>query len=127
MEDLFVDLHTAEGIMQEAGYNYGHDEAQRGYYLVILAQHGVTQAQFDSSLVWYIANPTIFNKIYPKVIERLQTQYDTYAAWMETHTSSPKKSVDEWMNECQNGYNKGLWEKKNKKSTQKFAYVKKML
>jgi len=79
MEDILVDLHTSEGVLQVAGYNYGHDEAYRGYCLTILKQHGITQAQFDSSLVWYTAHPTIFDKIYPKVIDRLQAQHDAYA------------------------------------------------
>ncbi|MCQ2311219.1 MAG: DUF4296 domain-containing protein [Paludibacteraceae bacterium] len=83
MEDLFVDLHTADGILQEAGYNYGHDEALRGYYEAVLEEHGVTQAQFDSSLVWYTANPTIFDKIYPKVINRLQEQLDRFNSGKE--------------------------------------------
>ncbi|MCQ2311526.1 MAG: DUF4296 domain-containing protein [Paludibacteraceae bacterium] len=78
MEDIFVDLHTADGVLQELGYNYGHDEELRGYYQSVLRQHGTTQAQFDSSLVWYTAHPAIFDKIYPKVLERLQQQVDNY-------------------------------------------------
>jgi len=127
MENILVDLHTAEGVMQVAGYNYGHDEDVRGYYLVILEEHGTTQAQFDSSLVWYTAHPTIIDKLYPKVIERLQEQYDTYAALIEKQGEGPRKSMEEWLNWCQKGYDKGSWEKKIEKNAQKFVYVEKML
>ena len=36
----------------------------------------MTQSQFDSSLVWFTDNPQIFNKIYPKVVSRLQADMD---------------------------------------------------
>ena len=72
MEDLFVDLHRAEGIIYVKGYKNGHDSVVRLTYDSILAAHGVTRAQFDSSLVWYTDNPMLFNKIYPHVMERLE-------------------------------------------------------
>ena len=76
MRDLLYDLHRVDGAMQVAGYNYGHNEELASYYQSVLNKHGVTQAQFDSSLVWYTDNPQIFNKIYPNVIERLQADFD---------------------------------------------------
>jgi len=127
MEDILVDLHTAEGILQEAGYNYGHDEALRGYFLVVLQEHGTTQAQFDSSLVWYTANPTIFDKIYPHVIERLQKQYDTYSDLLESINKGTNMDIDDWLYRCQYGIDKGLWKKNFEKNTKKFVYIKKML
>ena len=74
MEDIFVDLHTAEGMIEISGLNYGQDERLKGYFQSVLDKHGITQAQFDSSLVWYTSNPVIFEKIYPKVVERLEKQ-----------------------------------------------------
>ena len=76
MRALLYDLHRVDGAMQVAGYNYGHNEELASYYQSVLNKHGVTQAQFDSSLVWYTDNPQIFNKIYPNVIERLQADFD---------------------------------------------------
>ena len=76
MRDLLYDLHRVDGAMQVAGYNYGHNEELASYYQSVLNKHGVTQAQFDSSLVWYTDNPQIFNKMYPNVIERLQADFD---------------------------------------------------
>lgn len=79
MEDVLVDIHAAEGVLEEAGLAYGHDEAQRAYYNVVLRKHHITQEQFDSSLVWYTAHPQVFDKIYPKVQDRLtarMTEFD---------------------------------------------------
>ena len=76
MRDVLYDLHRVDGAIQVAGYNYSHDQEVAGYYKNVLDKHGITQAQFDSSLVWYTDNPQIFNKIYPKVLERLEADFD---------------------------------------------------
>lgn len=76
MRDVLYDLHRADGAIQVVGYNYGHNQELASYYQSVLDRHGITQAQFDSSLVWFTDNPQIFNKIYPKVITRLQADLD---------------------------------------------------
>ena len=76
MRDVLYDLHRVDGALQVAGYNYGHNQELAAYYKAVLDEHGVTQAEFDSSLVWFTDNPQIFNKIYPKVIARLQEDVD---------------------------------------------------
>lgn len=80
MEDVFVDLHMAEGMIEISGLNYGQDERLKGYFQSVLDKHGITQAQFDSSLVWYTSNPVIFEKIYPNVVERLEKQAEAAKA-----------------------------------------------
>ena len=76
MREVLYDLHRADGAIQVAGYNYSHDKEVAGYYKNVLDDHGITQAQFDSSLVWYTDNPQIFNKIYPKVLARLEADFE---------------------------------------------------
>lgn len=76
MVDVLVDLHRAEGTLQVAGYNYGHDEDVKVYYAMVLDKHGITQAQFDSSVVWYTEHPSYFQSVYPKVLSRLEEEYD---------------------------------------------------
>lgn len=76
MEHVLVELHRADGILQQAGYSYGHDEEVMQYYQVVLARNGITQAQFDSSLVWYTDHPAYFSRVYPRVLRDLQKIYD---------------------------------------------------
>ncbi len=76
MRDILYELHRADGAIQAAGYNYSHDQEVAGYYKNILDKYGITQAEFDSSLVWYTDNPQIFNKIYPQVMERLDADFE---------------------------------------------------
>lgn len=68
---VLYDLHRADGILQTKGLNYGHDDEVAFYYASVLEKHHVTQAQFDSSLVWYTDNPKRFSRIYPVVISKL--------------------------------------------------------
>lgn len=76
MTEVLVDIHTAEGVLQVAGYNYGHDNEVKAFYATILDRHGITQAQFDSSIVWYTDHPQYFQRVYPKVLKQLQQQHD---------------------------------------------------
>ena len=72
MRSLLYDLHRTDALLQVSGKHYESDEVRDLYYAGVLEKHGVTQAQFDSSLVWYTAHPQLFDKIYPKVIVRLR-------------------------------------------------------
>lgn len=76
MRDVLYDLHRADGAIQVAGYSYSHDQELAGYYKNVLDKHGITQADFDLSLKWYTNNPQRFNKIYPRVVARLEAEYD---------------------------------------------------
>ncbi len=84
MREVLVDLHKTDALLQVSGLQYGHNEALDIYYAQVLEKHGITQAQFDSSIVWYTDHPLLFNKIYPKVeaeIKAERTAFQTeYAA-----------------------------------------------
>ncbi len=80
MREVMIDLHKTDALLQINGLQHGHDEEKNIYYVMVLEQHGITQAQFDSSLVWYTAHPQLFDKIYPKVIAQLTAEQEAYAA-----------------------------------------------
>ena len=118
MRDVLYDLHRADGAIQVAGYNYSHDQELSGYYKNVLDKHGITQAEFDSSLVWFTDNPQIFNKIYPKVIERLEADFEVEKQIRETkrektlakknsNNATPKRQlrdIEDVKQELRNGY-----------------------
>ena len=118
MRDVLYELHRADGAIQVAGYNYSHDQELAGYYKNVLDKHGITQAEFDSSLVWFTDNPQIFNKIYPKVIERLEADFkveeqirdanrEKKLASKKRTVSSPERQlrdIEEVKKELRNGY-----------------------
>ena len=88
MREILVDLHKTDAMLQINGLQYGHDEAKKIYYAQVLEKHGTTQAQFDSSLVWYTAHPQLFDKIYPKVLAELKKQEDEFVAQNEQALNS---------------------------------------
>ena len=118
MRNVLYDLHRADGAIQVAGYNYSHDHEVAAYYKNVLDKHGITQAQFDTSLVWYTDNPQIFNKIYPKVIERLEEDYEREKQIREANRDQrlarkklkpldaaiAQKQIREKLDLCQKGY-----------------------
>lgn len=77
---MLVDLHKTDALLQIHGYKTGNEEAKRIYYAQVLERHGITQAEFDSSLVWYTAHPKLFDKIYPKVLAQLDAEEAEFMA-----------------------------------------------
>lgn len=95
MRRVLIDLHKTDALMQVYGLQYGHDEAENIYYAQVLEKHGITQAQFDSSIVWYTAHPLLFDKIYPKVKDQIRAERKAYQAeYAEELNLTPNKSKD---------------------------------
>ena len=80
MRDVLVDLHKTDALLQVTGQQYTTPEDKAAYYGQILEKHGITQAQFDSSIVWYTAHPQLFDKIYPKVMAALHDEETRFRA-----------------------------------------------
>lgn len=72
MEDLLYDYHFARvlGENENASQRY----KTTIYYLSAFEKHHTTEEQFDSTLAWYSKNPEAFNKVYQKVIKRIQDE-----------------------------------------------------
>ena len=74
MRHIIVDLHKTDALLYEKGIHNNKREAKAIYYAQVMEKHHTTQAQFDSSLVWYTAHPALFDKIYPKVLKDLKAE-----------------------------------------------------
>ncbi len=93
LEDVLVDLHKAEGVIYAAGYEREHDSVVSLTYDRVLAQHNLTRAQFDSTLVWYTDHPQFFDKIYPHVLERLTLWMDDEKKRQEEQTGENDETL----------------------------------
>lgn len=126
MREIMVDLHKTDAMLQVTGLQFGHNDVADIYYAEVLEKHGVTQAQFDSSLVWYTAHPQLFDKIYPKVLAQLDAEREAFEAahkddmhiHMSVHKPAPKPKkkpaltqhqLDSILQVTQHGY-PTLWE-----------------
>ncbi|MBR1415264.1 MAG: DUF4296 domain-containing protein [Prevotella sp.] len=73
MEDILVDYYMARALAQQDKYSYQERDYNTAYYLeAVLKKHGVTQADFDSSLVYYYTRADRFDDIFERVSERLE-------------------------------------------------------
>ena len=72
MEDLLYDYHIARGMANDEGLDdvYKHHL----YFASVLKKHGVTRAEFDSSLVYYYNRADQFYEIYKRVQDRLSDE-----------------------------------------------------
>ena len=95
MRAILADLHKADGMIQVSGLQFGHDEVMNIYYAQVLEKHHITQAQFDSSIVWYTAHPQLFDKIYPKVMADLAAEEEQFRALHAAELNTPTKTLKE--------------------------------
>lgn len=71
MVSFLTDLHKLDGTLNAKGMGNAQDRENLYYYNSLLKKHGITKAQFDSSLVFYTENPKRFNDIYDQVVKNL--------------------------------------------------------
>ena len=114
MQNVLYDLHRADAILRQYNLEYGHDEDLAKYYEVVLEKHGITQAQFDSSLVWYTDHPSRFDKIYPKIEKRCKADYDEIMKTLEAEAvvEEQEKNLPPYEDVIQRnlyGYSTDLW------------------
>ena len=72
MEAILHDYHIAQGMAEAEG---GNIEEQRYLYVQkVFEKHGITEAQFDSSMVWYSGHASHLEKIYKRLDARLERE-----------------------------------------------------
>jgi hypothetical protein len=69
MRSFLVDYYLLEGVLSAQRIM---EEAEKdNYYHALFEKHGITKADFDSSLVYYTRNPKVFERIYNGVTNDL--------------------------------------------------------
>ena len=76
MADLIVDLQLAEAYIDTHNADFESDSSRQVIKQSIFKKHGITQQEYDSSLVWYAHNMEDYTKAYDKAIGKLQSRYD---------------------------------------------------
>lgn len=100
MENILYDYHIAKAMGEELPYTDGYQKVL--YIESVFDKHGITQAQFDSSMVWYARNPGELAKVYDKVNARLKAERDVVNHLISVRDNKPKESlpgdsIDVWM------------------------------
>jgi hypothetical protein len=72
MEDLLYDYHITQAMADDDSKSFEESQYdQTLYFAAVLKKHGITKAEFDSSLIYYYIRADRFNDIYQNVAKRL--------------------------------------------------------
>jgi hypothetical protein len=99
MESILYDYHLSSAMQSTLSpIDNVKREAMRRY---VFDKHGVTEEQFDSSMVWYTRHPEELTKIYTHLSERFQSESDHVAQLLSSREegmtlSVPGDTVDMW-------------------------------
>lgn len=100
MEDILYDYHVAQGMAVKEGE--GSDYYRNLYFEAVLKKHGVTHAEFDSSLVYYYTRADRLSEIY----QRLQKRLGDEAVLLGASTSE----VERYSSQSLSGDTADVWE-----------------
>lgn len=100
MEDILYDYHIAKAMADELPYNESYKKVL--YVESVFSKHGISQAEFDSSMVWFSRHPDVLTKIYEQVKERLKKERDGINHLIALRDNKPKESqpgdsIDVWI------------------------------
>ena len=103
MEDILYDYFISQGMATVPGAGQGTEEYRRDlYFNAVLKKHGITRADFDSSMVYYYTRADRFVKIYKRVQDRLSEEALSLGA--------SEGEVERFTTMTQNGDTANIWE-----------------
>ena len=76
MADLIADLQLADAYIDSYSSDFDTDSSKLVMKQSIFKKHGITQRDYDSSLVWYAHNMEDYAKAYDKAVGKLKSRYD---------------------------------------------------
>lgn len=71
MEDVLYDYHLMDGIVRTTTLD---SATIKQYVEALYAKHGITQAEFDSSMVYYMRHTEILEGIYKRLYSRIENE-----------------------------------------------------
>ena len=80
LEEILYDYHLADGMLASRPAGDKADQTV-AYHAAVLKKHHVTQAEFDSSMVYYMRNAEVLHGIYEKLGERMQKEVGNLPLW----------------------------------------------
>lgn len=94
MADVLADLALVESLSDNQPATYGRsDSVSKVYRQSIMAKHGVTEAEFDSTLNWYGHNLEDYSNLYEAVDKRIEDRGKRYARATGQQADKPENSI----------------------------------
>ncbi len=97
MASLLADIHIGESVVDLNKSDYRTDSLKQIMLQSVLAKHGVSKQQLDTSFDWYGHNITYYMEVYDKTIELLERRLaETGNRIAAENVSIAGDSVDIW-------------------------------
>jgi hypothetical protein len=74
MKDVLVDMQLAENIIAENVKSYTDSAHKAAIFESVFRKHRITQAIYDSSLVWYGRNLDVYMQVYDLALAEINTR-----------------------------------------------------
>lgn len=94
MVEVLCDIQLAEAAMRTNYNDFKYKEQKEALIRGILDKHNVTQAQLDSSLVWYSDNVDVYSRVTDSVIVRLREKNEKLSKDLSLRMSQRKINFD---------------------------------
>lgn len=99
MQAVLYDYHLAKAMGDEVSYQENYKRAL--YVKAVFEKHGITQEQFDSSMVWFSHYPDKLAKMYEQISAQLKQERDGVNRLIamrdnQSHASVSGDTVDVW-------------------------------
>lgn len=88
MQAVQTDMQIAEAMISENHDNFQDDVQKKALYESVFRKHGITQADYDTALVWYGRHLDIYIKVYDRILADL----DEREKALGKDTGSPLRS-----------------------------------
>lgn len=97
MAEVLADIYVAEGVVNNNQNIYREDSMKKLLKQSVFAAHGITQAEFDTSMVWYGHNLKTYIDVHDRVIKILEKRNVAMGnAVVQLASSIAGDSVDVW-------------------------------
>lgn len=92
MEEVLYDYHIAKSTGEELARS---ENVKKALYIeYVFQKHGITEAEFDSSMVWFARNPKILGEIYGRVTQRLKAEQSQVNQLIALRDNKPVQSAE---------------------------------
>jgi len=92
MADILYDIHLAEAIANRNRYTV-HDSIKiesDEIYQAVLEKHGINDSIMALSVIYYSGMPKVYEKIYSKVVERMNLKIEDMKKMRDVKVESPE-------------------------------------
>ena len=100
MRTVLYDMQVAEALVETKNESFVTSDARQAVYDAVFAKHNITQAEYDSSLIWYGKHIDLYMNLYTLVLRDVNKSIELLGDIKPDPLSgdvSAKDSIDIWI------------------------------